>query len=201
MQDLTKRQRAVLEFIRDFIASDGRPPTLREIARHFRLASTYGVQRHLDALARKGFIEREPGGSRNIRLSPSLREVTGLPLVGQVAAGAPDLAIEHLEGYLPLGEAHHHGKGLYCLRVKGDSMVDAGILPGDVVVVRPEADFADNEIGIAIMDEEATVKRLRRVGRKVELKPANSKYATLRIDPAEREFHYGGKVVGVHRFM
>ena len=201
MHGLTDRQRAVLDFIRESIARDGRPPTQREIATRFKLASTYGVQRHLDALERKGFIERDSNASRGVRLSPALREATGLPLVGQVAAGAPDLAIENVEGYLPFAEAYPDTKGLYCLRVKGDSMIDAGILPGDYVVVRQKPDFVDGEIGIAIMDDEATVKRLRRVGRKIELKPANRKYPTRRIDPAEREFHYGGKVVGVHRFM
>ena len=201
MHGLTDRQRAVLEFIRESIARDGRPPTQREIAARFKLASTYGVQRHLDALERKGFIERDPNASRGIRLSPAPREVTGLPLVGQVAAGAPDLAIENIEGYLPFGEAYHDTKGLYCLRVKGDSMIDAGILPGDYVVVRQKPDFVDGEIGIAIMDDDATVKRLRRAGARIELRPANKKHEIRRIDPAECDFYYGGEVIGVHRFL
>ena len=199
MEPLTQRQMKILEFIKEQIFRRGLPPTVREIASHFRMASTFGVCRHLKALERKGYIERSFNASRGIRLSQELRELTGLPIVGQVAAGTPITAIENLDGYLSIENLFSSSGDLFCLRVKGDSMVDAGIWDGDYVVVRQRSDFEDGQIGVAVVDGEATVKKLRRVGSLIELIPANENYEVMRVDPLEREFRYAGEVVGMLR--
>jgi repressor LexA len=197
MQQLTDRQAAVLGFIREQISREGRAPTLREIAARFAMASTNGVRRHLAALERKGYIEREPSSARGIRLTPELREADGLPIVGRVAAGTPITAVENLEGRLSIDSLVPDGEGAYCLRVRGDSMVDAGIRDGDYVVVRERPEFEDGEIGVAIVDEECTVKRLRRVGRQIELRPANEAMAPIYTEAANVEVQ--GKVLGAIR--
>jgi repressor LexA len=197
MEPLTDRQARVLEFIRTQIASKGRPPTLDEIGERFFIASTNGVRRHLTALEKKGYIVRDAGTARGIRLSDEFREEAGLPIVGRVAAGTPILAVENVDGHLPIEGLFHDPKGLYCLRVEGDSMIEADIHDGDFVVVRQQSTFDNGEIGIAIIDEECTVKKLHQVGSQIELRPANPKYEPQRIDPAECEFAYGGKVIRV----
>jgi repressor LexA len=199
MEPLTERQAAVLEFIRSRVARDGRPPTLDEIGARFAIASSFGVRRHLTALEKKGYIERDAGTARGIRLTPEFRAVAGLPIVGRVAAGTPVTAIENLEGHLSIEGLFPNSEGLYCLQVDGDSMEDAGIADGDYVVVRQKSAFDDGEIGVAVIDEECTVKRLRRVGDEVELRPASSRHRPWRVDPAEHGFRYGGKVVKVIR--
>lgn len=199
MEPLTHRQTKILEFIKEQISVRGLPPTVREIASHFRMASTFGVCRHLKALERKGYIERSFNASRGIMLSQELREASGLPVVGQVAAGTPITAIENLDGYLSIENMFGANGDLFCLCVKGDSMVDAGIWDGDYVVVRQRPDFEDGRIGVAVIDGEATVKRLRRVGALVELIPANENYEVMRVNPREKEFRYAGEVVGMLR--
>ncbi|MFW6107181.1 MAG: transcriptional repressor LexA [bacterium] len=197
MEPLTQRQAAVLEFIRTQIAREGRPPTLDEIGARFGIASSFGVRRHLTALEKKGYIERDAHAARGLRLTPEFRAVTGLPIVGRVAAGTPITAIENLEGYLSIESLFPSQEGLYCLEVQGDSMEEAGIFDGDYVVVQQKPVFDDGEIGVGIIDEECTVKRLRRVGDKIELRPASSKYRPWLVDPSDHDFRYGGKVVKV----
>jgi len=201
MDPLTVKQAKVLRFIRDRIASQGRPPTVREIAAHFRLASTYGVRRHLAALEKKGYIERSFHQSRGIALAAELGPAGGIPIVGRVAAGAPITAIENLNGYLSIDNLLRGGGELFCLRVRGDSMVDAGIWDGDYVIVRQKPDFENGEIGVAVVDDEATVKKLRRSGRFVELIPANEQYETARVDTSAIAFRYAGEVIGIHRVL
>ena len=197
MEPLTRRQAAVLEFIRTQIAGDGRPPTLDEIGARFGIVSSFGVRRHLTALEKKGYIEREAHAARGIRLTPEFRAVTGLPIVGRVAAGTPITTIENLEGYLSIESLFPRQEGSYCLEVQGDSMEEAGIFDGDYVVVQQKAAFDDGEIGVAIIDEECTVKRLRKLGDKIELRPASSKHMPWLVDPSDHDFRYGGKVVKV----
>ena len=201
MQPLTEKQSTVLAFICEAIAEEGRPPTVREIARRFRFASTNAVRRHLGALERKGHIERSPFKSRGIVLAPEFRETRGIPIVGRVAAGTPITAIENLEGYLSVETLFPYSDELFCLRIRGDSMVDAGIWDGDYVIVRQKSSFENGEIGVAVVDGEATVKKLRRNGRFVELVPANQEYETARIDLTESEFRYAGEVIGIHRVL
>jgi len=156
------------------------------------------VRCHLAALERKGAIERTKRAARGLRV---VSDREGLPIVGRVAAGTPIAAEENLEGHLSPDDLAPQGKGVFCLRVQGDSMVDAGILDGDYVICRPRAAFEHGEVGVAVIDGEATVKTLRRRGQGIDLVPANDAYDTLHIDPSEQEFRYAGKVVGVHRAL
>ncbi|HRR82448.1 MAG TPA: transcriptional repressor LexA [Planctomycetota bacterium] len=199
MKGLTKRQAAILEYIADRIRGDEYPPTLQEVADTFEIKSTFAVRRHLAALARKGYIERDTGAFRGIRLTAKVRRETDVPILGRVAAGSPLLAEECLDGHLPIGHLFRNPHELFCLKVVGNSMEGAGILDGDYVVVRQRPDFVDGEIGVAILDEAATVKRLRRVGGKIELKPENRRLKARLVGPEDGEFRYVGKVVGVQR--
>lgn len=201
MTPLTRRQQQILDFIRERISRDGRPPTVREIAARFRFTSTNAARCHLAALEKKGYIEREFHTARGIRLTDGLPAGRGMPIVGRVAAGTPITAIENLDGYLSIESLFSSKIRLFCLRVQGDSMIDAGIWDGDYVVVRQKSDFENGEIGVAIVDEEATVKKLRRVRDKVELIPANERYATRTVDPSQVEFRYAGEVIGIHRAL
>ncbi|MFH0965986.1 MAG: transcriptional repressor LexA [Planctomycetota bacterium] len=201
MEPLTDKQSNVLAFIREALDTDGRPPTVREIAWRFRFASTNAARRHLGALERKGYIERSARRSRGIALAQELRTPAGLPIVGRVAAGTPITAVENLDGYLSIDSLFPSGADLFCLRVRGDSMVDAGIWDGDYVIVRRKPDFENGETGVAVVDGEATVKRIRRNDRFVELVPANQNYETIRVDLAQNEFRYAGEVVGIHRVL
>ena len=199
MRPLTDKQARVLAFVRERIGCDGCPPTVREIAKRFRFASTSTARAHLNALEKKGYIERHFHASRGIRLTPEVRERSGLAIVGRVAAGMPITAIENIEDFLSIDSLLPNDGTLFCLRVEGDSMIDAGILDGDYAVVRQKPDFENGEIGVAVIDGEATVKRLCRRGRKIELIPANDKYTMRSVNPREVEFRYAGEVIGAHR--
>ena len=201
MRPLTDKQARVLDLIRERIRSDGCPPTVREIAKRFRFASTSTARAHLTALEKKGYIERRFHASRGIRLTPEAQEQSGLPILGRVAAGSPILAEENVEGFLALDRLYPSDGSCFCLSVTGDSMKDAGILDGDYVIVRQKPVFEDGEIGVAVLDGEATVKRLRRRRNKVELLPANKRYKKQFIDPEQVEFRYAGEVIGVHRML
>jgi len=203
--NLTDRQYSILKFICNVIDEMSRPPTVREIGHEFSIDSTKGVADHLDALERKGWIEREPGQARGIR---PVRERTkkllgpddGLPIVGSVVAGGPSLARENLEGILKLDDLFPNRDDLFALRVRGDSMSGAGIYKGDIVIVRgqPQADMGD--IVVAIVDDElGTVKKLSKIGEKIHLEPANPDYDTIVKKPGEVEIR--GKVIGVIRKM
>ncbi len=199
MERLTDKQQAILDFLVESVREGGLVPTVREIAAAFGYQSTNAVRDHLKALEKKGAITRRPGASRAIELHPDLlREERGLPVVGHVAAGSPVTAIENLEGYLELDSLYdreHH----YALRVRGDSMVDAGIWDGDFVIVREQPSVDNGEIGVAIIEGEATVKRILQNGPVVELVPENALYRPIHVDLSETDFRVGGKVVGVHR--
>src|SRR5512134_2422127 len=162
---LTKRQEEILDFIVDRVRDEGFPPTLKEIAERFGLASPNAARDHVLALERKGFLKRTGEKSRALRLDPSLRAAAtaaprGWPLVGVVPAGAPVLAEENFEGYVDLNELFGRGDGTFLLRVRGESMTGAGINDGDLVVVRHQAEVASGEIGVAVLSGEATVKRI-----------------------------------------
>jgi len=179
-RDLTERQRAILEFIRNLVLERGYPPTLREIGEHFHIASPFGVKRHLDALQRKGFLHRE-SGARGLRLSllpgsPSAGRLAELPLVGRVAAGIPITAIENREDTLFMSPELAGGmEGMFLLQVKGDSMADL-IMEGDLVMVRSQPHAHDGQIVVALVDGEATVKYFHRRKGKVILRPHNPAY-------------------------
>lgn len=174
MDSLTDRQREIYDFVQDKIVSRGYGPTVRDIGAHFGIRSPNGVMCHLKALEKKGLISREPGKSRAIQLNHPPRPKTELPLVGLVAAGSPVLAEEQAEtiDFAPLFESDEH----FCLRVKGDSMIEDHIDEGDFVVVKKQASARDGQIVVAVVDEgtDATLKRFYRENGRVRLQPANA---------------------------
>ena len=195
---MTPRQEEVLAFILESLRRRGYPPSLREICEAFGLTSTRGALRHLEALERKGFITRAPG-ARAIQVRGGLREAAAyLPLVGEVPAGPLRYASEEVEEWLPV-PARWGGRGRFLLRVRGDSMVGDGIKDGDLVVVDPRPDAEDGEVVVALVDGEATVKRLRRRGKAVELVASNPAYPPLRLERGGAEVGLAGKVVALLR--
>ncbi len=197
--DLTKRQKEIFDFIRRYASKYGYPPTVREIGRAVGLQSSSTVHAHLANLEKVGLLRRDPTKPRAIELlvDRAKRAVrgAGLPLVGHVSAGEPILAEENIEDYVQLPPAMGGDDGDYVLRVRGDSMRDAGILEGDYVVVN-QADDADNgEIVVALIEDEATVKRFYREKDRIRLQPANKAYKPIR----SRDAKVLGKVIGVYR--
>jgi repressor LexA len=197
--DLTKRQKEIFDFIRRYAARYGYPPTVREIGKAVGLHSSSTVHAHLANLEKVGLLRRDPTKPRAIELlvdrAKRAMRGPGLPLVGHVAAGEPILAEENIEEYVQVPSAIGGEQGDYILQVKGDSMRDAGILEGDYVVVS-EADDADNgEIVVALIEDEATVKRFYREKDRVRLQPANKAYKPIRT----RDAKVLGRVIGVYR--
>jgi repressor LexA len=165
-KDLTRPQKKVLEFIRERVRDAGAPPTIREIGKRFGFQSTGTVRDYLRALEKKGYLRRQSGRARGIELAPELRG-RQVPILGRVAAGLPVLAEENLEGHLDLDATLQHQKGtFFALRVQGDSMVGAGILDGDFVIVRSQETAEPRAIVVALVDGEVTVKRFaKKIGR------------------------------------
>ena len=197
--DLTKRQKEIFDYIRKYAAKTGYPPTVREIGKAVGLHSSSTVHAHLANLEKIGLLRRDPTKPRAIELlvgkAKQALKGPGLPLVGEVAAGEPILAEENIEDYLELPGVIGGEDGDYILRVKGDSMKDAGILEGDYVVVKQAEDAANGEIVVALLEHEATVKRFFREKDRIRLQPENSAYKPIRT----KEAQLLGKVVGVFR--
>lgn len=199
--ELTERQKSIFSFLKDFIKKKGYPPTVREIAGHFKMAGPKGAKKHLDRLAAKGYIKKLPGCSRAIEIltdSP-LTQARMIPIIGQVRAGSPILAEEQIEGHLAVDEDLAPWKEAFLLRVKGDSMIQAGILEGDFVLVRPQSTAENGEVVVALIGEEATVKRFYRSRDHIRLESANDKLKPLVIAQGSGEFRILGKVVGLIR--
>ena len=201
-KDLTKRQQEIFDFIKKYSAKYGYPPTVRDIGKAVGLASSSTVHAHLSNLEKVGLLRRDPSKPRAIELLDravgAVKDVvspTGLPLVGHVAAGQPILAEENIEDYVSVPEIAGGEEGEYILRVRGDSMKNAGILEGDFVVVRPQDTAADGEIVVALVGEEATVKRFFREEDHVRLQPENETLEPIR----SRDVRVLGRVVGVFR--
>jgi repressor LexA len=198
--DLTKRQKEIFDFIRRYAAKTGYPPTVREIGKAVGLHSSSTVHAHLANLEKAGLLRRDPSKPRAIELlfdkaKKAIRPDAGLPLVGQVAAGAPVLAEENIEEYLEIPNVIGGEEGDYVLRVRGESMKNAGILEDDYVVVRPSDDATDGEIVVALIGEEATVKRFFRERDHIRLQPENEA-----MDPIiSADARVLGRVVGVFR--
>jgi len=195
MSDLTPRQAEILEMIRESIAEYGSPPTRAEIAEAFGFRSPNAAEDHLRALARKGYIELLPGSSRGIRLLEDM----GIPVVGRVAAGSPILAEEHIEDYYEMNPDVFHPRADYFLRVRGESMRDAGILNGDLLAVHQTAEARNGQIVVARLDDEVTVKRFRRRGNRVQLLPENPDYEPIEVDLREQPLAIEGLAVGILR--
>ena len=196
--ELTQRQREVFDFIRGYARDHGYPPAVRDIGRALGLASPSTVHAHLAKLERAGLVRRDPTKPRALELLAGAARAAagaGLPLVGRVAAGQPILAEENVEEYVEVPELAGGGQGEFVLRVAGDSMRDAGILEGDYVVVRRQDTADDGEIVVALVEDEATVKRLFRERDHIRLQPENEAMEPIRA----REVTILGRVVGVCR--
>ncbi len=198
-EELTRRQRQVLDLIREAVEESGMPPTRAEIAAVLGFRSANAAEDHLRALERKGAIELVPGTSRGIRLRDTLREQMGLPLVGRVAAGRPILAEENIEGHYRVDPDLFRPKPHYLLQVQGMSMRDAGILDGDLVAVHRTPEVRSRQIVVARLDDEVTVKRYRQQGKVVWLMPENPDFEPIRVDLSEQAMIIEGVVVGVLR--
>jgi repressor LexA len=206
--DLTKRQQEIFDFIHKYSAKYGYPPTVRDIGKAVGLASSSTVHAHLANLEKIGLLRRDPSKPRAIELLDramgsavdSVRSIVrseGLPLVGSVAAGQPVLAEENIEEYISVPEVAGGGDGEYLLRIRGDSMKNAGILEGDIVVVRPQDTAREGEIVVALLGEEATVKRFFHEADHIRLQPENETMEPIR----SKEVKVLGRVVGLLRSL
>ena len=197
--NLTKRQQEIFDFIKRYSAKHGYPPTVRDIGKAIGLTSSSTVHAHLANLEKVGLLRRDPSKPRAIEvLVDKAKQVVtpnGLPVVGQVAAGRPVLADENIEEYVPVPEIVGGERGEFVLRVKGDSMKDAGIFDGDYVVVQRQKAVRNGEIVVALVGEEATVKRFFKEEDHVRLQPENSELEPIRT----RDLELLGRVVGVCR--
>ncbi|KEI71834.1 transcriptional repressor LexA [Endozoicomonas elysicola] len=197
MYKLTKRQTEILELIKSHIEETGFPPTRAEIAQTFGFKSPNAAEEHLRALARKGAIEITPGASRGIRVPGT--ELSGLPIVGQVAAGSPILAQEHIEDHLSINPDFFSPKADFMLRVKGMSMKDIGILDGDLLAVHKTSTASNGQIVVARIEDEVTVKRFEQIKNRVYLHPENEEFQTIEVDLSVDAFAIEGLSVGVIR--
>lgn len=205
--ELTNRQQEILDFIQEYVNSVGYPPSYREIAKKFSLASTFGVKRHLDALVKKGFLSNESKTSRTLSLigevynksKQASDSIIGIPIVGHVAAGQPILAEENIEGNLLLDVSMVKSKtDCFGLKVRGDSMINAGIFEGDLVIVSPQQNAVNGDIVVALLHDEATMKRFIINENIIYLMPENERYQPIEVNQRE-DFSIVGKVIGVFR--
>lgn len=200
--DLTSRQRDIFEFVRDMIYADGRPPTMREIGERFGIKSTNGVREALAVLERKGYIRRERYLSRGIELVENIpTNVLPIPVVGRVAAGLPLLAVENVDGHVAVDQSFLPSGEVFSLRVTGESMRDEGIKDGDLVLVKKQDSATRGDIVVAVIGEEATVKRFFPDRGRVRLEPANPDFGPIIVDKNAPGFFIAGKVVGLLRRM
>jgi len=199
---LTRRQKEILDFIKRFILRKGFPPSIREIGEHFSIYPRAAFD-HIKALERKGFVKRTEAKSRGIEvrefmersLQPDTRQV---PLLGRVAAGGPILAVENVDATISIPREWAGGEEVFFLRVRGDSMAPF-ILEGDLVLVRSQTSADNGDVVVALLEDEATVKRFHRENRHILLKPENPRWETLRVKEGASECRIIGKVVGVYR--
>jgi len=191
---LTTKQKQVLKFIYQKIKNTQLPPTIREIGEQFGFSSTGTVRDYLNVLVRKGFIRISAHKSRAIELVKT--NLFSIPILGRVHAGLPSLAVEEIEGYLDLDSLVFSDDSTFALRIRGDSMVDAGILPDDLVLVRKQKTAQLGDIVVALIHDEATVKYLRKYNRQFYLEPANSNYQSI---PVNEDVTILGKVISVIR--
>jgi len=215
---LTSTQEDVLSFLKHFLLEKGFPPTLREIASHFGLRGPKAPQKTLQILEKKGYIRRVPGGSRAIEMlkyvdrdgrhgRSTQRLSTGglpyatlsIPIVGRVRAGEPILAVENIEGYINLDRSLVSSDDVFLLRVQGDSMIDAHIQDGDFALVKPQPNAENGEIVVALIEDEATIKRIFKKRDLIRLEPANPNMEPIIVRKGEKRVTIVGKVVGIFR--
>ena len=193
----TARQQQVLDFIQSCVDNNGYPPTLREICAHLGVSGTLSAMRHLEALEKKGFIKRDPG-SRGIAITSPTTDSASLPIVGTVRAGALSPAVEDITGYISVDRALLHG-GKFFLRVQGESMINACICDKDLVLVRPQPVADNQDIVVAMVEGETTLKRFFRENGTIRLQPENSNMAAIVIPEGSSDVTIIGRVVGVYR--
>lgn len=210
---LTDRQEEILTFIKQFTSESGYPPTLREIGKHFQISSTFGVKRHLEALVKKGFINIESNASRGISLirktsddfvESSIRAESifqKIPIIGRVAAGLPLNSVENFEGSLVIDPSFlKKDEDAFALRVKGDSMINAGINDKDLVIVSPKEQARNGDIIVAMLNDETTIKKFEFINNKIRLIAENNSYLPIEVKN-EDDFKVIGKVKGVVRWL
>lgn len=199
MNKLTQRQSEVLGFIKNHIDETGYPPTRADIAKELGFKSANASEEHLKALAKKGAIEMIPGTSRGIKLPDNKSD--GIPIVGRVAAGNPILAEEHIDDYCELPASFFKPAADYLLEVRGDSMIEIGILDGDLLAVHRTTNVQNGDIVVARIEDEVTVKRYRkgRSKHQVTLEPENKDYSVIEVDLRDQEFNIEGLGVGILR--
>ena len=202
MQRLTSRQQAIYTYLNRHLEEHGYPPTLREICSEFGMRSTRAASDHLHALERKGFISRTRDRSRGIELMGARPSTAGtsVPLIGKIAAGAPLLAQENIQDRITLDPEFLKGDGNFLLEVQGDSMIEAHICSGDYIIVRPQEQAKNGDIVVAMIEDEATVKRLERRGDKIFLVPENRNMQPIVVENS-RLLRIVGIVVGLIRRM
>ena len=202
--ELTPKQSKVLDFLKGYIKKKGFPPTLREIASHFGLRGPRAPQKTLAILERKGYLRKVPGGSRAIEIQgvlPALGRTLSLPIIGRVKAGEPLLAVENIEGHLNLDRNLVSSEDVFLLRVQGDSMIEAHIQDGDFALIKPQRDAENGEIVVALIEDEATIKRIFKKRDLIRLEPANPRVEPIVVRQGERKVTIVGKVVGIFRKM
>ena len=197
---LTQKQQKILDFLKYETKQNGYPPTVREICNAVGLSSTSTVHAHLETLERKGYIRRTPGRNRSTEILEqdfyaNSRELVHVPIIGRVAAGVPILAEENIEDTFPISVEYINNDTCFMLNVKGDSMIDAGIFDGDLVLVRQQPDASEGDIVIALMEDSATVKTFNREGEYIRLTPANKSLSPIYT----KECNILGKVIGLYR--
>ena len=200
---ISAKQKEILEYIKQSILSHGYPPAVREICEAVHLKSTSSVHSHLETLEKNGYIRRDPSKPRAIEIiddnfNLTRREVVNVPLIGQVAAGQPLLAVENITSYFPIPAEFMPNAQTFILNVVGESMINAGILDGDKVIVEQTADAQNGDIVVALVDDSATVKRFYKEKDCYRLQPENDY-----MDPiiVYDQLQILGKVIGVYRFM
>lgn len=201
--ELTSTQKKVFIFLKNYLREKGFPPTLREIATHFGLKGPKAPQKTIAILERKGYLRRVPGGSRAIEIlggSPfHAGQILSLPIVGRVRAGEPILAIENIEGYINLDKSLVSSEDVFLLRVQGDSMIEAHIQDGDFALVKPQPNAENGEIVVALIEDEATIKRIFMKKDLIRLEPANPSMEPIVVRKGEKKISIVGKVVGIFR--
>jgi repressor LexA len=205
-RELTAIQKKVLDFLTNHAKGKGFPPTLREIGSHFGLRGPKAPQKTLAILERKGFIRRAPGISRGIEIlgfSPmsyiKAGRILSVPIVGSVRAGEPILAVENIEGYINLDRSFASSGDVFLLRVQGDSMIEAHIQDGDFALVKPQPNAENGEIVVALIEDEATIKRIFKMRDLIRLEPANPKMEPIVVKKGEKKIAIVGKVIGILR--
>lgn len=197
---ISAKQQEILEFIKENILHKGYPPSVREICDAVKLKSTSSVHAHLETLEKNGYIRRDPTKPRTIEIlddefGMTRRELVHVPIVGQVTAGQPILAVENIEGYFPLPPEYLHNKDTFMLKVKGESMINVGIFDGDLILVEEQPNASNNEIVVALVDDSTTVKRFFKEDGHIRLQPENDYMDPIIVD----DVAILGKVIGLFR--